>query len=199
MDYSNLKEGDKIAVVYDTIHNWISTKENVKSSGFFLLLIPLFLVLMIALGNVDFENVGNEVFKIAGHLISIGDIVLIIGFIVWEYFAIKNIDKNYIKGNYIQLKGRVTDIYVRYTSGTGSDNIGVDVYAPEVTFEYNDKKIKKVSGWWTNSKKYKKEQEVIVYYNPETDETYAKGSNTLYIIMILLGLLFLIPIIKIFI
>lgn len=199
LDVSNLKEGDKIAVVYDIKHNWISTKENVKSSGNFLLIGILLIVILIFGGSFDLEKFGNEIIKIANYSISISDIILIIAFIIWECFAIKSIDKNYIKGDYIKLKGRVTDIHVKYNSGSGSDNIGVDVYAPEVTFNYNGKEIKKVSGWWTNANKYKINQELIVYYNPETDMTYAKGNNTFFIIMALLGLLFLIPIIKMFI
>lgn len=197
LDLKMLKEGSTISCVYDPKKDWLSTKDNIKSSGLFLLFPFFAIILIIVLGSINEEVYNTGVISILEKTISINDIILIISFIIFELFAFKMFDKNYAKGKYIKLNGTVVDIYTRYSSGTG-DSIGVDVYAPEVSFIYNGKKIKKVTGFWTNFNKYKRGQKVIVYYDPENDITYARGNNTLAIIMMLLGLLCLIPIIKIF-
>lgn len=197
LNINNLKEGSMISCVYDPKKNWLSTKDNVKASGLFLLF-PLFgFLLIIILGNIDEEIYNMGIINIFGKILSINDILLIIGFIIFELFAFKMFDRNYAKGKYVKLHGTVVDIHTEYRSGTG-DNSGVDVYAPEVSFEYNGKVMKKVTGFWSNVIKYKRGQKVIVYYDPVNDKTYTRGNNTYAIIMMLIGLLCLIPIIKIF-
>ena len=197
LNLKQLKEGSTISCVYDPKKNWLSTKDNIKSSGLFLLFPFFAFILIIILGNINEEVYNIDVVSVFGKTISISDIFMIIVFIIFELFAFKMFDKNYVKGKYIKLDGIVVDIYTHYESGD-YDSIGVDVYAPEVSFIYNGKKIKKVTGFWSNVIKYKRGQKVIVYYDPENDITYTRGNNTFAILMMLVGLLCLIPIIKLF-
>ena len=198
LDPSKLKQGDKIACVYDPKNDWLSTRDNINASGIFLIL-PIFIITFIVLlGQIDSQVFDEKIIKIFGVLFATNDIMLIIAFIIWELLAYRLYDRSYAQGKYIKLNGRVTDIHIDYHSG-GSDNIGVDLYAPEVSFKYEGKKIERVISRWSSHNKYKRGQEVIVYYNPETDAVYARGNNTFAITMMIMGLLLLIPIIKMFI
>ena len=201
LDIEKLKPGDRIECIYDPEHDYLTTKENIISGFVWIGFCIGFVLFIFAIDFVKEKVIEKNIYNLSNDTIStisfIGELtILIIAFIVWEFFAIRMYDKYWQEGKYIKLKGKVVDIHKRYDSGI--DSPGVYLYAPEIVFKYNGEKERIISSRWSSSKKYINGQDVDIFYNPEEKTIYEKGNNTFAIIMIILGLLWLIPVIQMF-
>ena len=85
------------------------------------------------------------------------------------------------KGNYIKLKGHVTDYYIE----RNYDALYY-YYHPEITFKYNGEKKTYVSSRKSEKKLYKIGQEIEVLYDPEKGIIYGQTSRILPIIAYLI-------------
>ena len=91
-----------------------------------------------------------------------------------------------ITNKFLKLNATVKDIFVIY----GGEST---TYGPILEFNYNGKNIIKKSNKSTSSIKYKKGDNIIVYYNPETDKyiisNFIKSDKMFGIFFMILGIL----------
>lgn len=173
LDANMLKKGDKVTCIYNEKKKRLESQNEAIDTLKFARRVRIFLYFILAI----------IIFTIFESNVLVG----ITAFIFWEWFFIPYYDPYKAKGNYIKLKGKVVDIH-SYSTG---DTV-IDTYAPEIEFEYNNKKHRVLSSRFTNMKSFKVGQEVNVYYDPETERIYQKGSNALVIFEMVLGLLMLV-------
>ena len=194
LNLEKLKVGDVLECIYEPKKKFLTTKDNAKTYKWVVIAFAV-IVLMFVFAPTITKNMEIKNIPLFGKMVSLEDISIIIFFIVWEFLAIRLFDVQYFNRKYVRLTGKVIDIHEDVT-GAESQSY---VYIPEAEFEYNGKKMTRLVGMWSSgNRNIKKGSEIDVYYNPETDATYARGNNFYAIFFTLLGLLALIPIVKMF-
>ena len=101
---------------------------------------------------------------------------------VYKYVSIRKKEKEELSKNYIKLMGRVVDYHVDTRT---SDDTSIDIYAPEIEYNFNGKDRKYVSKFWSTNKKYKIGQEIEINVDCETGNVYEKEGKGYWLFAII--------------